>query len=344
MSENLYNLVCEYLSSNIKTDDIANKTILSNDNERYTVTIGKKGITIKKETNFIELDLEEFLDYDLWLSYDEIYSLIDGDKKLEDERLIEIMIESAKEYFFNDCYGQYLSGDESYFKPTEANKKLEKLTKNELKPTSIFKIKKEYNKKTVTGVCIDLATNNDFMNVYENGIEIEMPKSEEIYQKTQELRRKDELGSYDPEEDEIYEEEIGDEIEQLIRQSLDLMNGTAEFRLKGIYVILNNQLHYLTKEELDKVYENVIDYPTLRTIQELLESESGFDKLLEKIKSLLSDDSRKIIDIMNIEETGKTLEEILCDLIMNNIDNDYILTEKSKVKQKSISRLINKTY
>ena len=106
MSDNLYNLVCKYLSSNIKTDDIANKTILSNDNERYTVTIGKEGITIKKETNFIELDLEEYLDYDLWLSYDEIYSLIDGDKKLEDESLIEIMIESAKEYFFNDCYGQ----------------------------------------------------------------------------------------------------------------------------------------------------------------------------------------------------------------------------------------------
>ena len=40
MSENLYNLVCNYLSSNIKTDDIANKTILSNDNERYTITIG----------------------------------------------------------------------------------------------------------------------------------------------------------------------------------------------------------------------------------------------------------------------------------------------------------------
>ena len=37
---------------------------------------------------------------------------------------------------------------------------------------------------------------------------------------------------------------------------------------------------------------------------------------------------------MNIEETGKTLEEILCDLVMNNIDNDYILTEKSKVKTK----------
>ena len=67
-------------------------------------------------------------------------------------------------------------------------------------------------------------------------------------------------------------------------------------------------------------------------------------RLLEKIKSLLSDNSRKIIDIMNIEETGKTLNEILCDLAMNNIDNDYILTEKSKVKQKSISRLINKTY
>ena len=58
--------------------------------------------------------------------------------------------------------------------------------------------------------------------------------------------------------------------------------------------------------------------------------------LLEKIKSLLSDDSRKNIDIMIIEETGRTLEEILCDLAMNNTDNDYILTEKSKVKQKLI--------
>lgn len=339
MSENLYNFVCHYLSSNIKTDDIANKTILSNENERYTITTGKEGITIKKETNSVELKLDEFYDYDLWNSYYEMYSLLDGEKKLVDENVIEIMIESAKEYFFNDCYGQHLSGDESYFKPTEANKKLEKLTKNELKPTSIFKIKKEYNKETVTGVSIDLETNNDFMNVYKNGIEIDMPRSKEIYQVTQKLRKEGKLGSYEPEDEERDEEEIGNEIEQLIRHSLDLMNGTAEFRLKGIYVIINNQLHYLTKEELDKVYENIIDYPTLRTIQELLESESGFDKLLEKIKSLLSDDSRKIIDIMNIEETGKTLNEILCDLIMNNIDNDYILTEKSKVKQKLINKI-----
>ena len=42
------------------------------------------------------------------------------------------------------------------------------------------------------------------MNVYENGIEIEMPKSEEIYQKTQELRRKDELISYVPEKDIVF--------------------------------------------------------------------------------------------------------------------------------------------
>ena len=43
---------------------------------------------------------------------------------------------------------------------------------------------------------------------------------------------------------------------------------------------------------------------------------------------------------MNIEETGKTLEEILCDLVMNNINNDYMLKENTKVKQK----LINKIY
>ena len=341
MSNNLYNLVCKYLYSNIKTDDISKKTIFSiDDNVRYTITKRKEdNLIIKKETNPVELDLEEFRDYDLWLADNEIYSFIDGDKKLEDERLIEIMIESANEHFFNDCYGQYLSGDESYFNPIEEKKKLEMFKKSGLKPTSIFKIKKENGKEIVTGVSIDLETNNDFMNVYKNGIEIDMPRSKEIYQVTQKLREEGKLGSYEPEDEERDEEEIGNEIEQLIRQSLDLMNGTAEFRLKGIYVILNNQLHYLTKEELDKVYENVIDYPTLRTIQELLESESGFDKLLEKIKSLLSDDSRKIIDIMNIEETGKTLNEILCDLAMNNIDNDYILTEKSKVKQRLINRI-----
>lgn len=67
-------------------------------------------------------------------------------------------------------------------------------------------------------------------------------------------------------------------------------------------------------------------------------------RLLEKIKSLLSDDSRKNIDIMIIEETGRTLEEILCDLAMNNTDNNYILKVNTpKSKQKLISRIINKT-
>ena len=43
---------------------------------------------------------------------------------------------------------------------------------------------------------------------------------------------------------------------------------------------------------------------------------------------------------MSMEETGKTLDELLCDLVMNNIDNNYISKGNAhKVKQKFINRI-----
>jgi len=323
--------------------EIKEELIKKNGNNCYTVSVSEEGIiTIKKAQKDIELDLMEYYDSGedsgLWNTYSEMNALLDGEKKLVDElvdeSIIEIIVDYATENFYDYCFGTYLKYIKSYFDPTTTKKKL-RIFAEILKPTSIFRIMYENEKKTINGVFLDIAINNDFKNVYENGIEIDMPRSKEIYQNMQKFREKDELEDYDTESEESHEKEIRNEISQLISESINLMNGTAEFILKGMYVISNNQLHYLSKEKLDNEYGNTINYPTLRIIQETIEDTNGLDITLKRIKNLLDDDTRLITDIMRLEETGETIEEILLDYIIDDTDRDYItIDDIKKVKVK----------
>ena len=326
MSYNPYTTICKHLYSMMNVDDMTEGSFLiSDDNTKFTVKRDKSGTTfIQKDADEVQLDLKSFYDYDLWNSYDEMDSLLDGDKKLEDDSVVEIISENAIEYFFDDCFGKYLSGDESYFNPLYDKKKMDIFSKRGLNPVSMIKIDSAYDKPLVNGVVLDLKTNDRFVDVYKNGISFDMPKSRELYAKQQKLRFE---GKLDIDDDDYVEDEITDEINQLVRTTIDSMDGTAEYSLNGMYVVLCNQMYYVTKEELDAIFGNIIDYPSMKIIQDILVSKDGFDKLLDKMKLFVSDENRSTFDITDMEATGVSAEEVLCalvtgdDVITSNINN-----------------------
>ena len=317
MSYNSYKVICKNLYSILDVDAMTEGSFLiGDDNTKYTILKNKEGtIFMQKDADSVQLDLKSFYDYDLWNSYDEMNALIDGKKRLTDEDFIEILTDNAGEYFLNDCFGRYLTGNESYFDPRKDKKKMDIFSKRGLRPVSIIQIDSAHGESLVNGIVLDLEENERFMDVYNNGIVLYMPVCRDLYTRQQLLRSEGKLGDVNYDDDEDFDEKaVNDEIDQLVKGTIDEIDGTAQYSLNGIWVIINNQLYYLSREDLVVLFKN-IDYPYLGIVQEMLESKDGINKLLRMIETKVDFDTRPRLDVTKMEDVGTTTEDFLCKLV-----------------------------
>ena len=279
---------------------------------KYTVKSDTNGDTIyTTETSIAKLD-GELLGYDPVL-YDDLDHLLDEDGSVD--------------YFFDDFEGLVSFTDEGKVKVSYFDE--------EFQTDKFIVAKGNSNNPSIMGLIVDLKRDEDFTDLYNNGVECSMPSCKEYSDAV--------ARGEDPEDDEIRDYLDEDEIRELIREFNAKAQAGAELIPQGLYVIVDSKIYYLTaREYYDIYYDSREQYRMFELvddagIQQLNAKLLGDKKeVLATISQIIKSkelENKNYLDLNNEASIGTTKEVFLENLLSGNEETYAFLASELKPKE-----------
>lgn len=298
--------------------------MMRNKTNRNTLIFPDGTRVIIKEREILALDIEYF-EEELTDNYGNPinFSFLEETKTIDTsiiKSIVEPIIEDVIECFFSSCSGN----SRPYFDITEKYKKLDFYKR---KPLTLYKIRRqEFNDGEVeSGIILDLSENESFLTICQNGLDFDMPKCKEYWEKHQKLlaeKSKNDLCILDSEDSIGSEEEIEDEIGTLVTETFKSLKGRTEYTLKGIYIIRNSTPYYLTTEEFDNIFET--PYPLNLELMEEYLNKLEIEEIILPLNDFL--DKKNPLDDNNATE--------LFQKIQRDLEGISQIPSKRKIMQK----------
>ena len=304
--ENIYNSLLEKSNNQVES---SSQTFTSG-KKRYTIKTENNGdTTYASETSIAKLD-GELLDYDP-ITYDSIDDLLDEEASLD---------------------GLFCDFEKCVSFTEDGKVKLDYLTE-EFQTDKIITAKKDKN-QSLTGLIIDFKRDEEFTDLYNNGVDCSMPSCKEYIDAV--------ANGEDPDDDEIRDLLDEEEMRELIRGFNSKVQSCAELIPQGLYVIAGSKIYYLTADEYCNIYYHSNDSRMYKMIDE--EGLRQLDaKLLQDKKQVLCTvstiikskclENRKYLDLNDVASIGTTKEAFLTNLLSNNKETYEFLASELKPKQ-----------
>ncbi len=241
--------------------------------------------------------------------------------------------ESSIDSLTDDVFENFYRPKESYISFENGRVKLDFFKTRDFQIDKHLTVTGSQEHPVMNGIVLDLETSPDFVEAYTAGIECNMTNCRDYYDRVAGLEDDDEIFEIVEQYD---EDDFRSEIEDLMEKTIDKVSAGAEVVPKGVYVIRDNKVYYLTAEEYYHIYDSVTNsyvehangMYSLIDVPGFFQLDSGLIKnekqalitkkfLMQSLKSMdLSE--KKCLDLTSIMSNPEERTSFISMLLSNN--------------------------